>query len=182
MASPEVMALVTDALRGQLVFALPAGTHVVVGAPSMEAPAGEGVFVHVLRTAVSNVRRNDGIQRRADGSLLRAPLHLELDYLIAGQGGEALAELALLDAVLQWVDAAPVRTHEAMADGLSQPARWAALAPGSLTVRWVMLDLSLEQAAAIWAATGMRQRASVFLRAEVQWRAAQASPGPIIGL
>lgn len=180
MSSHEVIALVTDALRGQLVSALPAGAHVVVGAPAADGPATGGLFVHPLRIAISTARRNEAIERRPDGTALSPALHLELDYLIAGLGGEALAELALLDAVLQWVEGSPVRTHAMMGDGLSQPARWAAIASGSLTVRWLLVDLPLEQLAAIWTASGMRQRAGLLVRAHVQWRATPASAGPIV--
>ncbi|MFC6185582.1 Pvc16 family protein [Pseudoxanthomonas japonensis] len=175
------MALVTDALRGQLVSALPSGAHVVLGAPSADAPVTVGVFVHPLRIALSSARRN-APDRRVDDVAFRHPLDLDVDYLIAGLGDEALAELALLDATLQWAAEHPVRTHDRMSEGLSQPERWASLASGSLTVRWRVLDLTLEQAASIWTAAGMRQRAGLFLRAEVQWRSGQASSGPIIGL
>lgn len=180
MSSPEPIALVTDVLRGQVQSALPAGATVVVGAPLSDAPAGEGVFVHPLRLALSTARRNDDLTRRSESGTLRPALHLELDYLIAGLGGEALADLALLDAVLQRLNDTPMPTHEAMGEGLSQPERWAVMASGSLTVRWLLQDVPLEQSAAIWAATGLRQRAGLFVRAEVSWRAGQPSPGPVV--
>jgi hypothetical protein len=180
MSSHEVIALVTDALRGQLVAVLPSTVSVLVGAPSVDGHAMEGVFVHPLRIALSQVRRNEAVVRRADSGVLPPALDLELDYLIAGLGGEALAELALLDAALQWVMAHPVRTHDTMGEGLSQPARWAPFASGSLTVRWRLLDLPLEQTAAIWAGTGMRQRAGLLVRADVHWQAGETPSGPIV--
>lgn len=182
MSSHEVIALVTDALRGQLAAALPAGTPVVVGAPSADASAHAGLFVHVLRIALAKTRRNEVMERRVGASTLLPPLELELDYLIAGLGGEALAELALLDAALQSVSERPMRMHDTLGEGLSQPARWASLASGSLTVRWLLLDVPLEQIAGLWAASGIRQRAGLFVRAEVQWRAEPPSPAPVIGV
>lgn len=182
MSSHEVIALVTDALRGQLAAALPAGTPVVVGAPSADASAHAGLFVHVLRIALAKTRRNEVMERRVGASTLLPPLELELDYLIAGLGGEALAELALLDAALQSVSEHPMRMHDTLGEGLSQPARWASLASGSLTVRWLLLDVPLEQIAGLWAAVAIRQRAGLLVRAEVQWRAEPPSPAPVIGV
>mgnify|MGYP006212274465 CR=1 FL=1 len=64
MSSHEVLALVTDALRGQLASALPPGTQVIVRAPSPDAPAREGLFVHLLRIALAKARRNEVMERR----------------------------------------------------------------------------------------------------------------------
>ncbi|KRA52627.1 hypothetical protein ASD77_13395 [Pseudoxanthomonas sp. Root65] len=182
MSSHEVIALVTDVLRGQLASALPPGTQVIVQAPSPDAPAREGLFVHLLRIALAKARRNEVMERRVGASTLLPPLELELDYLVAGLGGEALVELALLDATLQSVSERPMRLHETLGEGLSQPARWASLASGSLTVRWLLLDVPLEQMAGLWAASGIRQRAGLLVRAEVQWRAEPPSPAPVIGV
>ena len=88
----------------------------------------------------------------------------------------------MLDATLQSVSERPMRLHETLGEGLTQPARWASLASGSLTVRWLLLDVPLEQMAGLWAASGIRQRAGLFVRAEVQWRAEPPSPAPVIGV
>ena len=170
MSSHEVMALVTDALRGQLQSVLPLGATVIVGPPPQDGPAPPGLFVHPLRIAVSRGLRNMPSPVRVEDNLA-PPLALELDYLVAGLGGEALAELALLDAALQSINDSPVRTHASLGEGLSQPERWAPFASGSLTVRWSLLDLPLEQVSGVWVACGMRQRAGVFVRGEVSWRA-----------
>ena len=53
MSSHEVMALVTDALRGQLQSVLPLGATVIVGPPTQDGPAPPGLFLHPLRIAVS---------------------------------------------------------------------------------------------------------------------------------
>lgn len=180
MSSHDVIALVTDALRGQLASALPAGVQVIVGAPLADASARDGLFVHLLRIAKAKTRRNEVMERRVGASTLLPPLELELDYLIAGLGGDALAELAMLDATLQTVSERPMRMHETLGEGLSQPARWEALASGSLTVRWQLLDVSLEQMAGLWAASGMRQRAGLFVRGEVQWHAEPPPSGPVL--
>ena len=169
MSSHEIMALVTDALRGQLQSVLPAGATVVVGAPLADAPHASGLFVHLYRIAVSRALRNKPSPVHTEDRF-EHPLVLELDYLIAGLGGEALAELALLDRALQVLNENPMRTHETLGEGLSQPERWASLASGSLTVRWSLLDLPLDQVWGVWVACGMRQRAGVFVRGEVSWR------------
>ena len=173
------MALVTDALRGQLQSVLLPGATVAVGAPSPDGPAVLGLFVHPLRIAVSRALRNLPSPVRIEDNLA-PPLVLELDYLIAGLGGETLAELALLDAALQSINESPMRTHASLGEGLSQPERWASLASGSLTVRWSLLDLPLEQVSGVWVGCGMRQRAGVFVRGEVSWRAGQKPLGPIV--
>ena len=174
MSSHEVMALVTDALRGQLQSVLPAGATVVVGAPLPDAPPVSGLFVHLYRIAASRALRNQAPPAsNADRHV--QPLVLELDYLIAGLGGEALAELALLDGALQLLCESPMNTNETMGEGLSQPERWASLASGSLTVRWLLLDLPLDQVSGVWVACGMQQRAGVFVRGEVSWLVEQIS-------
>lgn len=180
MSSPEPIALVTDVLRGQVQSVLPAGAMVIVGTPSPDGYAMPGLFVHPLRIATSKELRNRPSEPYARGPRLLPALDLELDYLIAGLGGEALAELALLDAALQWLNDPPIHTHATLGEGLSQPERWAALASGSLTLRWRLLEVPLEQSAGLWAATGMRQRAGLFARAVVRWQAAEPAPGPIV--
>lgn len=181
MSSHEVIALVTDALRGQLQSVLPPGATVVVGAPSPDGPAVPGLFLHPLRIAVSRALRNLPSPVRIEDNIT-APLLLELDYLIAGLGGEALAELTLLDAALQSINESPTWTHARLGEGLSQPERWASFASGSLTVRWSLLDLPMEQVSGVWVACGMRQRAGVFVRGEVSWRAGQEPLGPVVGI
>jgi hypothetical protein len=180
MASPEPIALVNDVLRGQLLAVSPAGATVIVGAPSPDGHAMPGLFVHPLRVATSKSLRNTRPEPYAGGARLLSTLDLEIDYLIAGLGGETLAELALLDAALRWLNESPMHTHDTMGEGLSQAERWAALASGSLTVRWLLQDMPLEQMAAVWVATGLRQRAGLFLRAEVSWREGQPAPGPVV--
>lgn len=180
MSSPEPIALVTDVLRGQLQSVLPAGATVIVGVPSSDAPAMPGLFVHPLRLATSAALRHRAPVPLAGGARFLPALDLELDYLVAGLGGEALAELALLDAALQWLNDPPIHTHAELGEGLSQPERWAALASGSLTLRWRLLEVPLEQSAGLWAATGMRQRAGLFVRAEVRWQAMEPASGPIV--
>ena len=81
-----------------------------------------------------------------------------------------MAELGLLDAALQMVLGAPRHDRESVAAVLSQPERLAALSPGTLGLRWVLLDLPLDQVSGVWVACGMRQRAGVFVRGEVSWR------------
>lgn len=180
MSSHEVIALVTDALRGQLQSVLPPGAAVSVGVPSPDGPAVPGLFVHPLRIAHSKARRSQGPARYPDGNLMPPSLHVELDYLIAGPGGDALAELALLDAALQLFNDYPVQKHEALGERLSQPERWASFASGSLTIRWLLLDLTLEQVSGVWVACGMRQRAGIFVRGEVAWQADGDSQPPTV--
>ncbi|GEM_PF-4152233 len=170
MSSDGLIALATDALRGQLLSVLPPGARVMVGAPSPRDQAVSGLFVQLLRIGVDPVVRNAPAPVGGRGHASPA-LGLQLDYLVGGLGGEALAELGLLDAALQWVLGAPRRDRDSLAEVLSQPERLAALSPGTLELRWVLLDLPLEQVSRVWVACGMRQRAGVFVRGEVSWRA-----------
>ena len=169
MSSDEVIALATDALRGQLLSGLPGDATVIVGAPSLEGRAVSGLFVQLLRVGIDPVVRNAPV-RVGDVGHASPALGLQLDYLVGGLGGEALAELGLLDAALQWVLGAPRHDRESVGAVLSQPERLAALSPGTLGLRWVLLDLPLDQVSGVWVACGMRQRAGVFARGEVSWR------------
>ena len=170
MSSDEVIALATDALRGQLLSVLPGDATVIVGAPSLEGQAVSGLFVHLLRIGIDPAVRNAPAPVGEVGHASPA-LGLQLDYLVGGLGGEALAELGLLDAALQMVLGAPRHDRESVGAVLSQPERLAALSPGALGMRWVLLDLPLDQVSDVWVASGMRQRAGVFVRGEVSWRA-----------
>lgn len=169
MSSDELVALATDALRGQLLSVLPGDATVIVGAPSLEGQAVSGLFVQLLRIGVDPVVRN-APARVGDVGHASPALGLQLDYLVGGLGGEALAELGLLDAALQWVLGAPRHDRESLAEVLSQPDRLAALSSGTLGLRWVLLDLPLDQVSGVWVGCGMRQRAGVFVRGEVSWR------------
>ena len=170
MSSDEVIALATDALRGQLLSVLPPGASVIVGARSPDGQAVSGLFVHLLRIGIDPAVRNAPAPV-GEVSYASPALGLQLDYLVGGLGGEALAELGLLDAALQMVLGAPRHDRESVAAVLSQPERLAALSPGTLGLRWVLLDLPLDQVSDVWVASGMRQRAGVFVRGEVSWRA-----------
>ena len=159
MSSHPIIAVATDALRGQLQSVMPEDATVIVGAPSPDGQPVSGLFVQLLRVAENRALKNLPSTTVAPEGRLTPALPLQLDYLIGGLGGEALAELALLDAALQEINDNPMRTHERLRESLSQPERWESLAPGSMTVRWSLLDLPLEQVSSVWVATGMRQRA-----------------------
>lgn len=58
MSSDEVIALATDALRGQLLSVLPSDASVIVGAPLPEGQAVSELFVHLFRIAVSRYLGN----------------------------------------------------------------------------------------------------------------------------
>ena len=167
MSSHPIIAVATDALRAQLQSVMPEDATVIVGAPSPDGQPVSGLFVQLLRVAENRALKNLPSTTVASDGRMTPALSLQLDYLIGGLGGEALAELALLDAALQEINDNPMRTHERLGEGLSQPERWASLAPGSMTVRWSLLDLPLEQVSGVWVASGMRQRAGVFIRGEM---------------
>lgn len=169
MSSDELIALATERIRGQLLSVLPVDATVIVGLPSPDGQAVSGLFVHLLRIGIDPAVRNAPAPVGELGYALPG-LGLQLDYLIGGLGGEALAELGLLDAALQWVLGAPRRDRESLPEVLSQPERLAALSPGILGLRWVLLDLPLDQVSGVWVGCGMRQRAGVFVRGEVSWR------------
>ena len=169
MSSLELLALATDALRGQLQSVLPPGAEVIVGVPSREGQAVSGLFVHLLRFGIDPAVRN-APARAGEAGHASPALGLHLDYLIGGLGGEALAELGLLDAALQMVLDAPRHDRGSVTAVLSQPERLAALSPGTLGLRWVLLDLPLDQVSGVWVGCGMRQRAGVFVSGFIAWR------------
>ena len=92
MSSDELVALATDALRGQLLSVLPGDATVIVGAPSLEGQAVSGLFVQLLRIGVDPVLPN-APARVGDVGHASSALGLQLDYLVGGLGGEALAEV-----------------------------------------------------------------------------------------
>lgn len=180
MSLQEPIALATDALRGHVQALLSPARTVVGGAPSPAEPGAPGVFVLPLRIAVSSAVRNRIPARNADGTRAHPALDLELDYLIAGLGGEGLAELAMLDAVVRWLYASPMSVHKAPGEDSPGSERRTDAASDTLTVRWGLLDVPLEQTAQIWSASGMPQRAGIFVRANLSWQPRQAPAGPVV--
>lgn len=172
MSSDQLIAVATDALRGLMQAALPAGSAVRVGPPS-DGEAVSGLSIHLFRIATIPALRQASPVIRADGQRLRAQVGLQLDYLICGQGGEPLAELGLLGTALAALGDSPVREGHSLPALLSQPERLASLSPGLLTLQWRVLDLPVEQVSGVWLASGMRQQGGVFCRAEAVWQAVQ---------
>ncbi len=172
MSSHEVMALVTEALRDQLRAVLPPEAALIIGPPSSGVHSAPGLFVHLFRIAVSSSSRNrlQPVDRTPDGSMLAPPLCLELDYLIAGLGAKALTELALLDGVLQFVNDSSMQTHDMLEESLFYLERRSLLSQGKLSLRWLLLDLPLDQLSGVWLASGLPQRAGVIVRGEVVWQ------------
>lgn len=162
--------MVTEALRDQLRTVLPPEAALIIGLPSPGVHSAPGVFVHLFRIAVSNRNRLQPVDRTPDGSMLAPPLCLELDYLIAGLGAQALTELALLDGVLQFVNDSSMQTHEMLEESLFYLGRRSLLSQGKLSLRWLLLDLPLDQLSGVWVASGLPQRVGVFVRSEVVWR------------
>jgi hypothetical protein len=172
MSSDQMIAVATDALRGLVQAALPSGSAVLVGPPSPEGEELAGLSVHLYRIGVLPLVRAVPVLG-SDGRRMRPEIGLQLDYLVSGLGGEALEELALLGAALHALVDSPVRERQSLQGLLSEPERLASLAPGSLTLQWRILDLPVDQVAAVWQASGMRQRGGVFCRAEAVWQAIQ---------
>ena len=162
----------TDALRGLIQAALPAGSAVLVRPPSPEAEEVPGLSVHLFRIGVLPLVRAVPVLG-PDGRRMRPQVGLQLDYLISGLGGEALAELGLLGTALQALVDSPVCERQSLPALLSEPDRLASVAPGSLSIQWRMLDLPVDQVSGVWLASGMRQRGGVFCRAEAVWQAVQ---------
>lgn len=173
MSSDQLIAVSTDALRGLLQAAVPAGMPVLVGPPSPEGEALSGLSVHLFRIGVLPLARA-APTLGVDGRRVRPELGLQLDYLVSGLGGEALQELELLGRALHALVDSPVRERLSMSALLSEPDRLAALSPGAFTVQWRVLDLPVDQQCQVWAASGMRQRGGIFVRAEAVWQAAAA--------
>ncbi|MGH8025861.1 MAG: Pvc16 family protein [Pseudoxanthomonas sp.] len=170
MSSDQLIAVATDALRGLIQGAVPAGTPVLVGPPSPEGEALLGLSVHLFRIGLMPlVRAVPTIG--PNGRRVRPELGLQLDYLVSGLGGEALQELGLLGVTLQALADSPVSERQSLAGLLSEPERLAAVAPGAVTVQWRVLDLPIDQQCQVWVASGMRQRGGVFCRGEAVWHA-----------
>ena len=172
MSSDQLIAVATDALRGLIQAALPAGSAVLVRPPSPEAEEVPGLSVHLFRIGVLPLVRAVPVLG-PDGRRMRPQVGLQLDYLISGLGGEVLAELGLLGTALQALVDSPVRERQSLPALLSEPDRLASVAPGSLSIQWRMLDLPVDQVSGVWLASGMRQRGGVFCRAEAVWQAVQ---------
>ena len=170
MSSDQLIAVATDALRGLIQVGLPAGSTVLVGPPSPEGGEVSGLSVHLYRIAVTPQARAVPVLG-PDGRRMRPEIGLQLDYLVSGLGGEALEELGLLGMALHALADSPVRERQSLPVLLSQPDRLASVAPGSLTLQWRVLDLSVEQVCGVWLASSMRQRGGVFCRAEAVWQA-----------
>ena len=173
MASDQLIAVATDALRGLLQAALPADAAVRVGAPPPDGATASGLSVHLFRIGTIPALRQSSPVLSANGTRLRPQVGLQLDYLVGGLGGEPLQELGLLGTALRALEDAPVRESHSLGGLLSQPERLASLSPGLVTVQWRVLDLPVEQASGVWLASGMRQRGGVFCRAEAVWQAVQ---------
>ena len=170
MSSDPLIAVATDALRGVVQAALPAGSVVCIGPPAPGEVQLPGLSLHLYRIGVMPLVRAVPVLG-ADGRRMRPEIGLQLDYLLSGLGGEALEELGLLGRALQALSDSPVRERASLAALVSQPERLEAVGPGSLGIQWRVLDLPVEQASAVWLASGMRQRGGLFCRAETVWRA-----------
>lgn len=170
MASDQLIAVATDALRGLVESAVPAGTPVMLGAPSPEGEPIPGLSVHLFRIGQLPVVRATPVLG-TDGRRMRPEVGLQLDYLISGLGGEPLQELGLLGNALQAMGDSPVRERDGLGALLSQPDRLNSIAAGAVTVQWRVLDLPLDHQCQVWTASGMPQRGGLFCRAEVVWQA-----------
>ncbi|MEO6517529.1 MAG: Pvc16 family protein [Pseudoxanthomonas sp.] len=170
MSSDQLIAVATDALRGLIQGALPAGSAMQVGPPSPGGGNVSGLSVHLYRIAVTPQARAVPVLG-PDGRRMRPEIGLQLDYLVSALGGEALEQLGLLGTALQVLADSPVRERQSLPALLSQHERLAAVAPGSITLQWRVLDLPVEQVCGVWLASGMHQRGGVFCRAEAVWQA-----------
>lgn len=171
MASEQIIAVVSDALRGLVQAALPEGATAVLGAPP-EAEAAEGVWLHLFRISQPPVMRTTPVIA-ASGKRLNRETQLHLDYLVCGRAVDRLQAHALLGMALTELGNRPMLEDRSVRPLLSQPARHDALLPGSLSLQWKALDLSLLDQAAVWQASGAAQQAGMFWRADVNWRAGQ---------
>lgn len=173
MASDQLIAVATDALRGLLQAALPPDAVVTLGPPAADAVVQAGLSLHLFRIGTVPALRQSAPVLSANGTRLRPQVGLQLDYLVSGLGGEPLQELGLLGTALRALNDAPVRESHSLGGLLSQPERLASLSPGSVSVQWRVLDLPVEQVCQVWVGSGMRQRGGVFCRGEVVWQVGQ---------
>lgn len=171
MASEQIIAVVSDTLRGQLQAALPEGALAMLGVPR-QAPAIEGLWLHLFRVGQPPVMRTTPVIA-ASGRRLNRETQLHLDYLVCTQAGDGLQAHAMLGMALAALVDRPMLGDQELRPFLSQPQRHDALLPGSLSVQWKALDLPLLEQTAVWQASGIPQQAGVFWRAEVNWRSAQ---------
>ena len=168
MGSEQIIAVVSDVLRGQVQAVLPEGAVAALGAPRQE-DAVEAVWLHLFRITQPPVMRTTPVIA-ASGKRLNRETQLHLDYLICGEAIDALQAHALSGMALTALIDQPMLGDRDLRPLLSQPQRHDALLPGSLSVQWKTLDLPLLEQAAVWQASGMPQQAGVFWRADVNWR------------
>lgn len=169
MSQETLIAVVTDALRGQVQAELPAELRVSLGET---APAGEGtagVSVHLFRVALPIVARSVPLLS-GDGRRLRPEMNLQLDYLLVGRADDALRAQASLGTAMRALLQAPMQQEESIRSLLSRPELLDALLPASLSVHWKALELPLQEQAAVWAALGERMGNGMFWRADVAWQ------------
>jgi hypothetical protein len=169
MASEQIIAVASDALRGIVHAALPIETTVALRALAA-ADTQAGVWLHLFRIAQPPVARSIPVIG-ADGRRMRTAVQLHLDYLICARADDTLHAHALLGMALAALGNMPVLDDVSMRALLSQPSRLDALLPAALSLQWKALELPLAEQSAVWQAAGVAQQAGMFWRGEALWQA-----------
>ena len=169
MASEQIIAVASDALRGIVQAALPENTSIVLRAPAATDPQA-GVWLHLFRIAQPPVARSIPVIG-ADGRRMRTAVQLHLDYLICAQADDTLHAHALLGMALAALGNMPVLDDGSMRALLSQPSRLDALLPAALSLQWKAIELPLAEQSGVWSAVGLPQQPGMFWRAEALWQA-----------
>lgn len=169
MASEQIIATASDALRGIVQAALPEGASAALRAPAA-ADTQAGVWLHLFRIAQPPAARSIPVIR-ADGRRMRTAVQLHLDYLIGAHADDTLQAHALLGMALAALGNLPVLDDASLRPLLSQPGRLDALLPAALSLQWKAIELPLQEQAAVWQAMGVAQQAGMFWRGEALWQA-----------
>jgi len=177
MSSDQLIAVMSDAMRGLLQAAMSSGSSVVLAAPHEDAQ--DGLVLHLFRIAQPPLARASPVIG-SDGRRLRQATNVHLDYLITGPAGDALQAHALLGTALRALGEVYVFDEVSLQPLMSRPDRLQSLNAKTLLVQLRALDLPLAEQAAVWSACGARQRAGVFWRIEASWEAMDVAGPPVV--
>lgn len=171
MSQENLIAVASDALRGQVQAALPSERQVLLGSAPSASGAAEGVVVHLVRVTMPPMARSVPLLA-GDGRRLRPEMNLQLEYLLVGHGSDALHAQVCLGAAMRALLQAPMLSDEhAIRPLLSRPELLDPLLPAvTLSAHWKALELPLSDQAAVWAAIGGKMGNGVFWRADVSWQ------------
>jgi hypothetical protein len=170
MPQDALIAVVTDALSGQLQSTLPAEVSVSLGLPADARRKVEGIIVHLFRTSMPPTARSVPLLGN-DGRRLRPEINLQLDYLLVARSHDRLQAHVWLGIALRSLLQSQIQQEESIRPLLSKPELFDSLLPASLSLHWKPLELPLQEQAAVWVAVGEKtMEAGSFWRVDATWQ------------